>query len=151
VNHYTYRGEWSSEHGEYVGHCLESPWLSQWAPTMQTAIAGVERAVDEHLAERGEDVPPPLTERKFSGKFLVRTSPALHARLTVEAAEQNVSLNQWLVQKLADRSVRPLISPAVSFRKQVYTSRNPRTFRNRSRGPRVRESRPSARGRPPPR
>jgi predicted HicB family RNase H-like nuclease len=45
----------------------------------------------------------PLTERKFSGKFLVRTSPALHARLIVEAAEQNVSLNQWVVQKLADR------------------------------------------------
>jgi len=103
VNHYTYRAEWSSEHGEYVGRCLELPWLSQWAPTMQTAIASVERAVDEHLAERGEDVRPPLTERKFSGKFLVRTSPALHARLAVEAAEQNVSLNQWVVQKLADR------------------------------------------------
>ena len=27
----------------------------------------------------------------------------LHSRLTVEAAEQNVSLNQWVVQKLADR------------------------------------------------
>jgi predicted HicB family RNase H-like nuclease len=103
VNHYTYRAEWSSAHGEYVGRCLELPWLSQWAPTMQTAIAGVERAVDEHLAERGEDVPSPLTERKFSGKFLVRTSPALHARLTVEAAEQNVSLNQWVVQRLAER------------------------------------------------
>jgi predicted HicB family RNase H-like nuclease len=48
-------------------------------------------------------VPVPLTERRFSGKFLVRTSPALHARLTVEAAEQNVSMNQWVVQKLADR------------------------------------------------
>jgi len=48
-------------------------------------------------------VPPPLTERRFSGKFLVRTSPALHARLTVEAAEQNVSLNHWVVQKLSDR------------------------------------------------
>ena len=67
------------------------------------SIADVERAVDEHLAERGEDVPPPMTERQFRGKFLVRTSPALHARLTVEAAEQNVSLNQWVVQKLADR------------------------------------------------
>ena len=40
----------------------------------------------------------------FSGQFLVRTSPMLHSRLTVEAAEQNVSLNQWVVQKLAGRS-----------------------------------------------
>ena len=47
MNRYTYRAEWSSEHGEYVGRCLELPWLSQWAPTMQTAIARVERAVDD--------------------------------------------------------------------------------------------------------
>ncbi|MFZ1162361.1 type II toxin-antitoxin system HicB family antitoxin [Mycobacterium sp.] len=103
MNHYTYRAEWSSEHREYVGRCLELPWLSTWALTLKEAIAGVEQAVDDYLADREGDVPPPLTERKFSGKFVVRTSPMLHARLTVEAAEQNVSLNQWVVQKLADR------------------------------------------------
>ncbi|MGA8332748.1 MAG: toxin-antitoxin system HicB family antitoxin [Mycobacterium sp.] len=103
MNRYTYRAEWSSEYGEYVGRCIELPWLSQWAPTMQKAIAGVEHAVDDYVAEREGDVPPPLTDRRFSGKFLVRTSPALHARLTVEAAEQNVSLNHWVVQKLSDR------------------------------------------------
>ena len=103
MNHYTYRAEWSSEHGEYVGRCLELPWLSQWAPTMREAIAAVEHAVDEYLAESEGEVPRPLTERQFSGRFVVRTSPALHARLTVEAAEQNVSMNQWVVQKLADR------------------------------------------------
>jgi predicted HicB family RNase H-like nuclease len=106
VNHYTYRAEWSAEHGEYVGRCIELSWLSRWAPTMQEAIAGVEQAVDEFIAEReaaDEDVPVPLTERQYSGKFVVRTSPALHARLAVEAAEQNVSMNHWVVQKLADR------------------------------------------------
>jgi predicted HicB family RNase H-like nuclease len=106
MNRYTYRAEWSSEHGEYIGRCIELPWLSQWAPTLQQAIARVESAVDEHIAEceaEERDPPPPLTERQFSGKFLVRTSSSLHARLTVEAAEQNVSMNQWVVQKLADR------------------------------------------------
>jgi predicted HicB family RNase H-like nuclease len=58
---------------------------------------------DEYLAGCEGDAPPPITERQFSGKFVVRTSPALHSRLTVEAAEQNVSMNQWVVQKLADR------------------------------------------------
>ncbi|MDT5049600.1 MAG: hypothetical protein QOG75_5498 [Mycobacterium sp.] len=106
MNHYTYRAEWSSEHGEYVGRCIELSWLSRWAPTMQEAIAGVEQDVDEFIAEReaaDEDVPVPLTERQYSGKFVVRTSPALHARLALEAAEQNVSMNHWVVQKLADR------------------------------------------------
>jgi predicted HicB family RNase H-like nuclease len=103
VNRYTYRAEWSSEFGEYIGRCLELPWLSQRAPTLKEAIARVEQAVDEYLAERGSDIPRPLTDRKFSGRFVVRTSPMLHARLAVEAAEQNVSMNQWVVSKLADR------------------------------------------------
>jgi predicted HicB family RNase H-like nuclease len=106
VNRYTYRAEWSAEHGEYVGRCLELAWLSRWAPTMLQSIADVEQAADEYIAEceaLGEEAPAPLTQRKYSGKFVVRTSPALHARLAVEAAEQNVSMNQWAVQKLADR------------------------------------------------
>jgi predicted RNase H-like HicB family nuclease len=103
VNRYTYRAEWSSEFGEYIGRCLELPWLSQRGPTATAATTSIERAVDEYLAERDGDIPRPLTDRKFSGQFLVRTSPMLHSRLTVEAAEQNVSLNQWVVQKLADR------------------------------------------------
>ena len=89
---------------------------------MRQAIADVEQAVDEYLTECEGSAPRPLTERKFSGKFLVRTSPALHARLTAEAAEQNVSLNQWAVQKLSDRppiGLLDLISHTVSFAKQV--------------------------------
>jgi predicted HicB family RNase H-like nuclease len=104
VNNYTYRAEWSSEFNEYISRCLELPWLCRQAPTLQEAIAAVERAVDEYLVERdGVDIPRPLTDRKFSGRFVVRTSPMLHSRLTVEAAENHVSLNQWVVQKLADR------------------------------------------------
>lgn len=112
MNHYTYRAEWSQEHGEYVCRCIELPWLSCWASTRQDAIAAVEQAVDEFIAERqgaGEDAPTPLTERHYSGTFLVRTSPALHARLVIEAAEQNVSMNQWVVQKLADRPPSSLL------------------------------------------
>ena len=104
MNRYTYRAEWSREYDEYVGRCLEFPFLKHWAPTLRDAIAGVEQAVDEHLAERaGERMPDPITDRPFSGTFVVRTSPSLHARLAVEAADQNVSMNHWIVQKLADR------------------------------------------------
>jgi predicted HicB family RNase H-like nuclease len=112
MNHYTYRAEWSPERWEYVGRCLEFPWLSQWAPTLQQAIAAVEQAVDECIAEReaaGDELPASLTDRQYSGKFVVRTSPALHARLAVEAAEQNVSMNHWVVMKLADRQPRGLL------------------------------------------
>ncbi|MGB6207424.1 type II toxin-antitoxin system HicB family antitoxin [Mycobacterium sp.] len=105
MNHYAYRAEWSAEHREYIGRCIELS-LVRGAPTMRQAMADIEQAVDEYLAECQEvdhEPPAPITDRKFSGKFVVRTSPSLHARLAVEAAEQNVSLNQWAVQKLAGR------------------------------------------------
>ncbi|BBX99475.1 hypothetical protein [Mycobacterium lacus] len=76
MNHYTYRAEWSPEHGEYVVRCIELPWLLRWAPTLQQATAAVERAVDELIAERkavDEELPAPLTERQYSGRFVVRT------------------------------------------------------------------------------
>ena len=99
---YTYRAEYSPEAGHYVGLCVELPWLSRTALTAREAVAAVEEAVDD-MAARGQQLPPPLMERKYSGKFVVRTSPALHARLTVEATEQGVSMNQWVVQKLSGR------------------------------------------------
>ena len=109
MNHYTYRAEWWPEHGEYVGRCIELPWLSRWAPTLQEATAAIERAVNEFIAERkadGAEVPPPLPNQYSA--FGVRTSPALHAQLAIEAAEQNVSMNQWVVQKLSGRLDRQL-------------------------------------------
>ncbi len=74
------------------------------------ALAATEERVDElvdDMVARGEELPPSLTERDYSGKFVVRTSTALHARLTIEAIEQGVSLNQWVVQKLSGRRPEP--------------------------------------------
>ena len=83
---------------------MEFPWLSRLAPTAAEAVAGIEQAVGDHVASmiaHGEQLPPSMTERAYSGRIVVRTSAALHARLTIEALEQGISLNQWAVQKLA--------------------------------------------------
>ena len=51
-------------------------------------------------AERnGEPVPAP--ERRPSGNLRLRLPVSLHARLTREAEREGVSLNQWIVAKLA--------------------------------------------------
>nr|WP_240490050.1 type II toxin-antitoxin system HicB family antitoxin [Mycobacterium marseillense] len=44
-----------------------------------------------------------MADRHYSGTIVVRTTPELHSRLVVEAAEQGVSMNQWVVQQLAGR------------------------------------------------
>lgn len=103
-NHYTYRAEWSHDDGEWVGLVVEFPSLSHLDPDPVEAVRGIRDLVEGVVAdmrENGETPPEPLAERAYSGKVFVRTSPELHRRLTIEAAEQGVSVNQWAVQKLA--------------------------------------------------
>ncbi|GFG52401.1 toxin-antitoxin system HicB family antitoxin [Mycolicibacterium agri] len=105
--HYTYRVEWSEDSVQYFARCLEIDGLFATAPTAQEALARAEAAVVAYLQEREEvfglEPPKPLSERNFSGRFMVRMSRNLHARLVMEANEQAVSLNQWVLQKLTDR------------------------------------------------
>jgi predicted RNase H-like HicB family nuclease len=106
VNRYTFRAQWCPEQDEYLGYCIELPYLTERAPGPGQAIALVAEAVDRHvenLRAGGETPPESLTERNYSGTFVVRTSPALHARLAIEAVEQRVSMNQWVVQQLSGR------------------------------------------------
>lgn len=104
--HYTYRVEWSAEDDEWVGLCVEFPSLSWLDPNPVEAIRGIDVLVADVVKDmyaEGETPPKPLSERHYSGKVMVRTSPELHKRLTIEAAERHLSLNQWAIQKLAER------------------------------------------------
>jgi predicted HicB family RNase H-like nuclease len=104
VGHYTYRVTWSAEDGEYVATCLEFPSLSWLAESRNDAIDGLERLVAESvedMAANAETIPDPLAERKFSGTFNVRIGAHLHRNLAMHAAEEHMSLNQYVVKKLA--------------------------------------------------
>ena len=102
--HYTYRVAWSPDDGEYVGTCLEFPSLSWLAKSSRAALGGIERVVADVVADlegNGEPVPEPLAERPYSGTFNVRIPGELHRRLATEAAEQGISLNRLVSQRLA--------------------------------------------------
>lgn len=76
--HYTYRVSWSAEDGEYVATCLEFSSLSWLAESCGEAIDGLERIVAEDMGANGEEVPRPLSERRFSGTFNIRIGERLH-------------------------------------------------------------------------
>jgi predicted HicB family RNase H-like nuclease len=104
INHYTYRVTWSQEDGEHVGLCAEFPALSWLASTPEKALAGIRRLVGEvvtDLQATGEPVPDPLSERQYSGRFMVRVPSLVHRALATEAAEQGVSINRLVSAKLA--------------------------------------------------
>jgi predicted HicB family RNase H-like nuclease len=104
VSHYTYRVSWSAEDDAFVATCLEFPSLSWLAASQVEALRGLESVLRDALVdmeEQGEQVPMPLSERKFSGKFNVRVGEHLHRDLAMHAAEEHMSLNQYVVKKLA--------------------------------------------------
>ena len=104
INHYTYRVTWSQEDSEHVGLCAEFSSLSWLAPTPEKALAGIRHLVAEVVADMqstGEPVPEPLSERQYSGRFMVRVPSLVHRALATEAAEQGVSLNRLASAKLA--------------------------------------------------
>jgi predicted RNase H-like HicB family nuclease len=53
----------------------------------------------DSAAKHGE--PIPAAERRFSGNLRLRLPVSLHGRLANEAEREGVSLNQWIVSRLA--------------------------------------------------
>ena len=85
----------------------EFPSLSWLADSQAAALQGLVDVVADTVADlvsEGEDVPEPLSERSYSGKFNLRVGEGLHRRLAIRAAEEHLSLNQYVVQRLSDAS-----------------------------------------------
>lgn len=55
----------------------------------------------KELDTNKEPIPEPISLRKFSGKFVVRTTEDLHRKLALEAQEKGVSINKLINDKLA--------------------------------------------------
>lgn len=104
ITHYAYRVQWSSEDGEYVASVAEYPSLSWLEKEHNQALQGLVDLVSEvvsDLEETGAPIPEPLAERRFSGKFNVRVPESLHRELALAAAEEGVSLNRLVSDRLA--------------------------------------------------
>jgi predicted HicB family RNase H-like nuclease len=78
--------------------------LSWLDTTPEKALRGIRKIVAEVVADmraNGESVPEPISQRRYSGKFMVRVPPEVHRKLTIEAAEEDISLNRLVSSKLS--------------------------------------------------
>ena len=103
-DHYTYRVTWSEEDNEYVGLCVEFPSLSWLSTTPESALKGIRNTVAEvikDMKENGEEIPLPIANKKYSGKFMVRLPPEVHRSLAIQAAESGVSINRLVSSRLS--------------------------------------------------
>jgi predicted HicB family RNase H-like nuclease len=95
--------EWSDEDQVWIGRCPELFHGGVHGDDRVKVYAELLQAVDEHIElarQDGRPLPDPLADRKFSGKFVLRTSPELHRDLTLKALKNGESLNNFVVKKL---------------------------------------------------
>ena len=101
---YSYRVLWSEEDKEFIGLCAEFPSLSWLASTSEKALKGICSVVKDcisDMSKSNEELPLPLSSRKYSGKFMVRVPTEVHRHFAIEAAEAGMSLNRIASAKLA--------------------------------------------------
>jgi len=83
----------------YVAEISDLPGCSAHGDTLEEALEKLEDAKIgwfEVSLERHLDIPEPITEEQFSGKFLLRISSKLHRQLALRASKEGQSLNQFI-------------------------------------------------------
>jgi len=94
---------WSDEDQCYVGR---SPGLFYGGvhgddePRVFAELIGVIDDWVETCAKEGMELPPPTTNKTYSGKFNLRTGKELHERLALESVKVSESLNTYVVKTL---------------------------------------------------
>ena len=100
---YTGHVEFDEEAGLFHGEVLDTRDVVTFQGTsVEELIQAFHDSVDDYLEyckERGEQ-----PEKPFSGRLMLRVSPDLHRRVSVQATRAGKSLNQWIVDKLKEAS-----------------------------------------------
>jgi predicted RNase H-like HicB family nuclease len=95
----------TDESGSYFyARVLELDGCQSTGETFEEAFENLKEAMRgwiETKLENGFDVPLPVGYDDFSGKFVVRIPKSLHYKLSVEAEQEGVSLNQYALYKLS--------------------------------------------------
>jgi hypothetical protein len=100
ASHYTYRVVWSAEDEAWIGLVEEWPslsWIDEESPA--GAFGGIVRITRDAVADgraRGEPVPEPLADRRYSGRISLRPPSSQHQHQAIEVAEQRVSRNRLI-------------------------------------------------------
>lgn len=96
--------EWSDEDGCYIGSAPPLIGQSCHGSTEAEVLAQLNEIVEEWivtLLTRGEPLPEASANKEYSGKFVVRVSPAVHKKAALKAMSRGTSLNQFVADALA--------------------------------------------------
>ena len=104
VEKYTYRVEWSDEDQAHIARCLEFPSVMAHSNTAKEALAEIEVAIAaaiKWMQEEGEPIPEPFGMKQYKGNLTLRVPADTHRRLAIRAAEEGVSINQYILSRIS--------------------------------------------------
>jgi len=94
--------EWSDEDKCYVGSV--PGWLDQCCHGIDESkvykeLCGIVEEWIEIYDTNNMPLPNP-TSKKYSGKFVLRTTPEIHKALAISALKEGTSLNNYVIKKI---------------------------------------------------
>ncbi len=108
---YAVRLFYSEEDGGYIAAPPDLPGCSAFGESPEKALKELQTAIDLWLQaarKEGREIPRSGFDKRYSGRMVVRMPQDLHRELDLEAKEQGISLNQWILYKLAHEKLIPL-------------------------------------------
>lgn len=90
----------------YVARAPELENCHSHGGTPEEALTHIREAIElwlETAQDQGITIPEPVSKKKFSGKFVLRTSAALHAQLAQAALVNGKSMNDMVVEILEEK------------------------------------------------
>ncbi len=88
----------------FYGKILELDGCQSTGDTVEELYVNLDEALEGYIEAKlmtEMHIPLPVKEDDFSGKFVVRIPKSLHQRLSIEAEQEGISLNQYAMYKLA--------------------------------------------------
>ena len=118
--------EWAAEIPDLPG-CIGAGDTAEEAVSM---ALDAKKAWIDTATEEGREVPKPknLYQDDFSGKFTLRLPKTLHKELTIQAEEEGVSLNQYILYLISEGFNKRGFTTEYKLKKEHLVFKKPQRF-----------------------
>ena len=124
--------KWSDEDNGFVAAIPGIPALSAFGATREEALSELCIAAEayfETLKDAGKPLPLPEKVNPFSGQLRLRMPKSLHAALSSEAEDENISLNTYIVSLLSERHIERKLLDKIEDTFSSFGNRSQTTYK----------------------
>lgn len=119
--------KWSDEDNGFIATIPKIKGISAVGATREQALSELRIAAQayfEALETAGKPLPPPEKVTTYSGQLRVRMPKSLHASLSWEAEDENISLNTYIVALLSERHIEKKLLNQLRALKELHEKSN---------------------------